>query len=87
MKKSFSLNEYVASISINDLERLAAYLFDKYPGDLAFCLEYFSKNDILDNMLSNTTNSYEIYDILDNMFLLLSARLNKIREKDTSGSK
>ena len=87
MKKNFSLNEYVASIPFNEFDKLTSQLSERYPGDLAYCLDYFSKNEILDNMLSKTSTADEIYDILDNMSSLLNTRFNKIKEKELVSSK
>lgn len=82
MKKSFSLNEYVRSISDKDVEYLLSCLDEKYPGDLAYCLDYFGRNQELDRMLTNTASSVELYDFLDSMKALIENKYNRSLPKE-----
>ena len=80
MKKVFSLKEYVQNLPEKDLNELYDFLSERLPGDLANCLDYFSKNSELDKLLSNTKSSNELYDFIDQVHKAVELRISKKRQ-------
>lgn len=87
MKKSFSLNEYVRSLSDKDLEYLQSSLSERYPGDLAYCLDYFSKNQELDKIISSIPTANGLYDFLDSILTLIENKRNRSLPREEVASK
>ena len=57
--------EFLQNISDEDLRFVTTRLTDRMVGDLSEVLNYISKNRNIDNFLSSSSSSIEVYDKCD----------------------
>lgn len=78
MKRPDSLLvEYNRKLSDDDLNFVVGRLTQRLSGDLPEVLTYFSKNADLDYWLSTSKNSWEVYDMLDDIQKFADKEYNK----------
>ena len=65
IKRSDVIRDYISKVSDDELSFLKERLSARLAGDLAAVLDILSKNKVVDQYISSSNSSDEIYNVLD----------------------